>query len=156
MFVDDIIIIGNSNYLIMSLVSHLNSTFAQKQLPQLDYFLSIEVHHTPTGFVLLTQNKYICDLLHKTDMAVEKSIYSPMVTNLNSLMPCVGFPQQLLFGPIFLYTIMFKGNMVCRKAHRVIKYLKLKRMNPSIKLRELVLDRVKFKNKALLKENIGN
>ena len=32
--------------------------------------------------------------------------------------------------------------------------VKLKRMNPSIKLRELVLDRVKFRNKALLKETL--
>ena len=82
MFVNDIIIIGSSNYLIMSLVSHLNSTFSLKQLAQLDYFLSIEVHHTPTGSVLLTQNKYICDLLHKTDMVAAKSISSPMTTNL--------------------------------------------------------------------------
>jgi len=49
---------------------------------------------------------------------------------------------------------MFKGNPVCRKAHRIIEYLKLKRMNPSIKLRELVLDRVEFRNKALLKETL--
>ena len=64
----------------------------------------------------------------------------------------VGFPPQLLFGSIFLYTNMFKGNPVCQKAHRVTKYLKLKRMNPSIELRELLLDRVEFRNKALLKE----
>ena len=45
---------------------------------------------------------------------------------------------------------MFKGNPICRKAHQIVKYLKLKRMNPSIELRELVLDRVKIRNKALL------
>ena len=49
---------------------------------------------------------------------------------------------------------MFKGNPIHRKAHRIVKYLKLKRMNPSIELRELVLDRVKLKNKALLKETL--
>ena len=49
---------------------------------------------------------------------------------------------------------MFNGNPICRKVHQIIKYLKLKRMNPSIKLKELVLDRVKFKNKALLKETL--
>jgi len=49
---------------------------------------------------------------------------------------------------------MFKGNPVCRKAHRIVKYLKLKLMNLSIELRELVLDRVKFRNKALLKETL--
>ena len=53
-----------------------------------------------------------------------------------------------------LYTNMFKGNPIRRKAHRIVKYLKLKRMNPSIELRELVLNRVKFKNKALLKETL--
>ena len=49
---------------------------------------------------------------------------------------------------------MFKGNPVYQKEHRIIKYLKLKWMNPSIELRELVLDRVKFRNKALLKETL--
>jgi len=49
---------------------------------------------------------------------------------------------------------MFKGNSIHRKAHQIVKYLKLKRMNPSIELRELVLDRVKFRNKALLKETL--
>ena len=66
----------------------------------------------------------------------------------------VGFPLQLLFGPLFLYTNMFKGNPVCQKVHWIVKYLKLKWMNPSIELRELVLDRVKFRNKALLKETL--
>ena len=50
----------------------------------------------------------------------------------------VGFPLQLLFGPLFLYTNMFKGNLVCQKVHRIVKYLKLKWMNPSIELKELV------------------
>jgi len=40
------------------------------------------------------------------------------------------------------------------KTHWIVKYLKLKRMNPSIELRKLVLDRVKFRNKALLKETL--
>ena len=66
----------------------------------------------------------------------------------------VGFPLQLLLGPLFLGTNMFKGNPVCWKGHRIVNYLKLKRMNPSIELRELVLDKVKFRNKALLKETL--
>ena len=40
------------------------------------------------------------------------------------------------------------------KKARIVKYLKFKWMNPSIELRELVLDRVKFRNKALLKETL--
>jgi len=49
---------------------------------------------------------------------------------------------------------MFKGNPIRRKVHQIVKYLKLRRMNPSIELRELVLDRVKFRNKALLRETM--
>jgi len=41
---------------------------------------------------------------------------------------------------------MFKGNSICRKAHSWI--------NPSIELMELVLDRVEFRNNALLKETL--
>ena len=44
--------------------------------------------------------------------------------------------------------------MKLQKAHRIVKYLKLKRMNLSIELKELVLDKVKFRNKALLKETL--
>ena len=44
--------------------------------------------------------------------------------------------------------------MIRRKAHRIVKYLNLKWMNSSIELKELVLDRVKFRNKALLKETL--
>ena len=61
---------------------------------------------------------------------------------------------SLTIKGLFLYTNMFKGNPIRRKVHRVVKYLKLKRINPSIKLKELVLDRVKFRNKALLKETL--
>ena len=64
------------------------------------------------------------------------------------------FPYSYFLVQFFLYTNMFKGNPVCQKAHRIVKYLKLKRMNLSIELRGLVLDRVKFRNKALLKETL--
>jgi len=49
---------------------------------------------------------------------------------------------------------MFNENSIRRKTHQIVQYLKLKRMNPSIELRELKLDKVKFRNKALLKETL--
>jgi len=45
-------------------------------------------------------------------------------------------PLQLLFCVFMSQGISME---VCRKAHRVVKYLKLKRMNPSIEHRELML-----------------
>jgi len=55
---------------------------------------------------------------------------------------------------LFLPRKMFKGIPVCRKAHRIVKYLKLKWMNPSIELRELVLDRILFRIEALMKQTL--
>ena len=40
---DDIIITGNDNKLIHSLVSQMNSVFSLKDLGEFDYFLGIEV-----------------------------------------------------------------------------------------------------------------
>jgi len=40
------------------------------------------------------------------------------------------------------------------KAHKIVKYLKLKRINPSIELRELVLDRIIFRIEALMKQKL--
>ena len=35
-------------------------------------------------------------------------------------------PLRLLFVPLFLRTNIFKGNLVFQKAHRIVKYLKIK------------------------------
>jgi len=62
----------------------------------------------------------------------------------------VGILLQLLF---VRDPNMFKGiPQVYWKAHQIVKYLKLKQMNPSIKLMELMLYRVNFGNEAFLKE----
>jgi len=61
-------------------------------------------------------------------------------------------PLQLLFVHLCLKEI-FNGEFSHRKAHRVVKYLKLKWMNPSIEHRELMLAWIKFRIKALLREH---
>ena len=62
-YVDDIIITGSSPSLLKQLVDQLNGTFAPKQLGVLNYFLGIKVHFLPNGSLLMTQSKYIRDLL---------------------------------------------------------------------------------------------
>lgn len=54
--------------------------FALKQLSTLDYVPRIAVKHLPNGSLLLTQSKYILDLLSEANMADYKPISSPMVT----------------------------------------------------------------------------
>lgn len=81
-YVDDIIVTGSSSSLISSLIHKLNATFALKELGELDYFLGIEVKKTPTGSLLLSQAKYIRELLSKADMLDANPIATPMISNL--------------------------------------------------------------------------
>nr|KYP64927.1 Retrovirus-related Pol polyprotein from transposon TNT 1-94 [Cajanus cajan] len=80
-YVDDIIITGNSSQFTQQLIDQLNSIFSLKQLGKLDYFLGIEVRHLQNGSVLLTQSKYIRDLLQRTNMLEANAISSPMVSS---------------------------------------------------------------------------
>lgn len=81
-YVDDIIVTGNSSSHIQQLVSQLHEQFSLRQLGQLDYFLGIEVPHLSNGGLFLSQTKYIRSLLAKTNMSDVKSLLTPMVTNL--------------------------------------------------------------------------
>ncbi|PNY03730.1 histone deacetylase [Trifolium pratense] len=56
---------SNSLPKIQQLISKLNAEFALKQLGVLDYFLGIEVFHLANGALLLSQAKYIRDLLRQ-------------------------------------------------------------------------------------------
>jgi histone deacetylase 1/2 len=78
-YVDDIIITGSSSTFVQNIIDKLHSTFALKQLGDLEYFLGVEVHSLPNGTLHLTQSKYIRDLLVKTNMQDAKPISSPMV-----------------------------------------------------------------------------
>jgi histone deacetylase 1/2 len=75
-YVDDILVTGSAPQLIQDVISKLNVSFALKQLGQVDYFLGIEVHHMPSGALLLNQAKYIRDILCKAKMENSKPIGS--------------------------------------------------------------------------------
>ena len=80
-YVDGIIIIGSSSSLVSALVTQLDSVFSLKQLGLLEYFLGIEGKHLPNNSLLLTQSKYIQDLLAKTHMLECNSINTHMVSS---------------------------------------------------------------------------
>jgi histone deacetylase 1/2 len=81
-YVDDILLTGSSSTLLHDLIHKLNSKFALKHMGKPDYFLGIEVKYLSNGSILLTQSKYIRDLLHRANMAEAKGINTPMVSNL--------------------------------------------------------------------------
>ncbi|KAH9736625.1 retrovirus-related pol polyprotein from transposon RE1 [Citrus sinensis] len=66
-YVDDIIVTGSSSCLIQQVISNLQSTFALKDLGELNYFLGIQVVKNSSG-LHLSQSKYIVDLLHKVNL----------------------------------------------------------------------------------------
>jgi histone deacetylase 1/2 len=81
-YVDDIIITGSSLPHIQKLITKLNAEFALKQLGTLDYFLGIEVFHLANGALLLSQAKYIRDLLSKAKMDTANGMSTPMASTL--------------------------------------------------------------------------
>uniref|UniRef100_A0A2N9HUY1 Uncharacterized protein n=1 Tax=Fagus sylvatica TaxID=28930 RepID=A0A2N9HUY1_FAGSY len=79
-YVDDIIITSSQASAIDSLLHQLGSEFAVKDLGGLNYFLGIEVVPCTPG-VLLSQKKYILDILTRTKMSEAKPVSSPMASS---------------------------------------------------------------------------
>ncbi|RZB76459.1 Retrovirus-related Pol polyprotein from transposon RE1 [Glycine soja] len=144
-YVDDIILTGNNSVLIQQLISHLNSIFSLKHLGKLDCFLGIEVKYNSAGSVMLSQTKYISDLLERVNMEEAKGISTPMVSNLKlSKQETTCFENHTLYifvvGALQYATITrpeisFSVNKVCqymskpmeehwRVVKRILRYLK--------------------------------
>lgn len=77
MYVDDIILTGNSTSLLDKIISSLATRFSLKDLGALHYFLGVEAFPTKDD-LFLSQQKYIRDLLHHTNMLESKEVSSPM------------------------------------------------------------------------------
>ena len=76
-YVDDMLITGSNRSEIAALIATLNSRFSLKDLGEDKYFLGIELFRTATG-LHLRQQKYISDLLQKTNMSTAKPVSTPM------------------------------------------------------------------------------
>ncbi|KAL9299036.1 putative RNA-directed DNA polymerase [Arabidopsis thaliana] len=79
-YVNDIIIIGNSDNGIKRVLQLLADRFSVKDREELHYFLGLEAHRTPQG-LHLSQRKYILDLLHRHDMINAKPVSIPMASS---------------------------------------------------------------------------
>ena len=76
-YVDDILITGNSPDCVTKLILQLSKLFSMKDLGPLHYFLGIEVVHQGSQ-VYLTQSKYALDLLCRTKFQDVKPLSSPV------------------------------------------------------------------------------
>ena len=75
MYVDDLLITGDSSLLIDQLKAHLRRWFQMKDLGELKYFLGLEVARSNKD-IFLSQRKYVLDLLKDTGPYIpDHSIY---------------------------------------------------------------------------------
>ena len=143
-YVDDIIITGSNNTELQSFISILHSQFSLKDLGSLSFFLGIEVKNCKGG-VLLSQKKYITDLLKRAKMDDANSLPTPMITSLK-LTSDVGDPvdnpheYRSVVGALQYITITrpeicFSVNKACqfmqnpldthwKAVKRILRYLK--------------------------------
>ncbi|KAJ0494829.1 putative RNA-directed DNA polymerase [Helianthus annuus] len=79
-YVDDIILTGNNPQLINNTIKRLSTTFALQDMGRLSYFLGIEV--IPKGNdLLLSQQKYVHDIIEQAGLFQSKPADSPMAPN---------------------------------------------------------------------------
>ena len=82
---DDIIITGTNTNIIKRYIYLLTQRFSIKDLGVLSYFLGSKVLTTPSG-MLLTQRRYIFDLLAWTKMFGTKPVATPLVIDGNLIL----------------------------------------------------------------------
>ena len=76
-YVDDIIITGSVPHQVDDFIAVLSSRFSLKDLGPLSFFLGVEVTPHPHG-ILLSQRRYINDLLVRTKMSNSKPVATPL------------------------------------------------------------------------------
>lgn len=80
-YVDDLIITGDSEKVVKKLIDQMRAIFSLKDLGDLSFFLGVEFTKTPAG-LLLTQKKYITQLLEKTNLLLDTPYATPMAANI--------------------------------------------------------------------------
>ncbi|XP_041025482.1 uncharacterized mitochondrial protein AtMg00810-like [Juglans microcarpa x Juglans regia] len=81
-YVDDILITCADKHAIDELLKSLHSDFAIKDLGSLNFFLGIKAIKS-NGQLILSQHRYMIDILQKKKMHEAKPISTPMATSIN-------------------------------------------------------------------------
>jgi hypothetical protein len=79
-YVNDIVVVSSSSQAVTTLLQDLGNEFALKDLGALRYFLGIEVSQLKDG-ILLSQEKYTQEIIHKLGMQKCKPSSTPLYTS---------------------------------------------------------------------------
>ncbi|KAG8494583.1 hypothetical protein CXB51_012012 [Gossypium anomalum] len=79
-YVDDLVITGNDEFLIKELKGILNQNFKMKDLGELKYFLGLEILRSKDG-IFLNQRKYALELIADSGIGGAKSATTPLEQN---------------------------------------------------------------------------
>jgi len=124
-YVDDIIFTGLSNNVLSQLIATLSHDFPIKDLGNLNFFLGVEVIRTAKG-LLLSQQRYIYDLLHRKKMTHAKPVHSPMSSS-TSLSKFVGpsFSDKTLHISTVgaLQYLSFRGPDIAFAVNKVAQFM---------------------------------
>ncbi|PKU82366.1 Retrovirus-related Pol polyprotein from transposon TNT 1-94 [Dendrobium catenatum] len=142
-YVDDILVAGNDNTKIASILQQLHSEFHLKQLGEVSLFLGIQVNKTEQGY-FLHQAHYARELLHHAGFLECKPAATPMGTKRKHSVDDQPFQDpshfRKLAGSLQYLTITrpdiaFATNSICQHMHkpRITDYQDLKRLLRYIK-----------------------
>lgn len=106
-YVDDILLLCNSQEALDAEKAELNSFFAMTDMGALHFILGIQVFQDPSqGLIKISQQSYIISLLKKYNMDACKGIETPLTATLNLLLLLAiyrYFPTQIIWG---VFTIL--------------------------------------------------
>ena len=77
-YIDDLIITSSDPSLVSTIIQKLDFKFLTKDLGVLSFFCGVEVLAIPTS-LLLSQQKYVVDLLSKHSMLSSRLVSTPLV-----------------------------------------------------------------------------
>ena len=78
LYVDDVIFIGNDDYLIENFKTIMKEEFEMTDMGLLKYFLGIEVEQDENG-IFISQAKYVNEVLERFNMQESKASITPTV-----------------------------------------------------------------------------
>lgn len=126
LYVDDVLLTGDTPDLITTLIQDLSNKFSMKNLGDIHYFLGIQAQSHDTG-LFLNQTTYAQEILYEAGMASTNPIPTPLPIRLDAAFKDTTlFPDPTYFrsiaGKLQYLTltrpdIQFAVNFVCQRMH---------------------------------------